>query len=165
MQHLMAVLDRQVDVTRKLISLVPEGKENYAPAPGFMPLGALLRHLGESLGFLKMVVTDGFPSQKDVLEAQTRPPQSATPSEAIQAIEKNYKEFRELSEKMTPDFYNKGIVKTPFMGDAPCWLVLAGGAEHLINHKHQLFIYLKLMGMPVDTGTLYSGVMIEKSKA
>jgi hypothetical protein len=29
--------------------------------------------------------------------------------------------------------------------------------EHFTNHKMQLFTYLKLLGFPVDTGTLYFG--------
>jgi hypothetical protein len=33
--------------------------------------------------------------------------------------------------------------------------LLLGNLEHLINHKHQLFLYLKLMGVPVGTPDLY----------
>ena len=33
--------------------------------------------------------------------------------------------------------------------------VLLGNLEHLINHKHQLFFYLKLLGVPVTTRDLY----------
>jgi len=33
--------------------------------------------------------------------------------------------------------------------------LLLGNLEHLINHKHQLFSYLKQMGVPVATPDLY----------
>jgi uncharacterized damage-inducible protein DinB len=33
--------------------------------------------------------------------------------------------------------------------------LLLGNLEHLINHKHQLFTYLKQMGVPVATPDLY----------
>jgi hypothetical protein len=33
--------------------------------------------------------------------------------------------------------------------------LLLGNLEHLINHKHQLFTYLKLMGVSVATPDLY----------
>jgi hypothetical protein len=33
--------------------------------------------------------------------------------------------------------------------------LLLGNLEHLINHKHQLFMYLKLMGVNVGTPDLY----------
>lgn len=33
--------------------------------------------------------------------------------------------------------------------------VLLGNLEHLLNHKHQLFFYLKLLGVVVTTRDLY----------
>jgi hypothetical protein len=30
-------------------------------------------------------------------------------------------------------------------------------ADHWANHKYQLFFYLKLLGLPVNTMTLYVG--------
>ena len=33
--------------------------------------------------------------------------------------------------------------------------LLLGNLEHLVNHKHQLFSYLKLLGAPVRTPDLY----------
>jgi uncharacterized damage-inducible protein DinB len=33
--------------------------------------------------------------------------------------------------------------------------LLLGNLEHLINHKHQLFVYLKLAGVDVKTADLY----------
>ena len=37
----------------------------------------------------------------------------------------------------------------------PVLTLLLGNLEHLINHKHQLFTYLKLMGVDVNTSDLY----------
>src|SRR6185369_12904661 len=39
-------------------------------------------------------------------------------------------------------------------GEAVMTIVL-GNLEHLINHKYQLFFYLKLMGVEVGTADLY----------
>ena len=33
--------------------------------------------------------------------------------------------------------------------------LLLGNLEHLVNHKHQLFMYLQLMGVPVKSIDLY----------
>ncbi len=41
-------------------------------------------------------------------------------------------------------------------GGEPIMTLLLGNLEHLINHKHQLFTYLKLMGIKVATRDLYS---------
>jgi hypothetical protein len=37
----------------------------------------------------------------------------------------------------------------------PLLTLLLGNLEHLINHKHQLFTYLKQMGVDVNTRDLY----------
>jgi len=39
-------------------------------------------------------------------------------------------------------------------GETPLTLLL-GNLEHLINHKHQLFTYLKLLGVEVTSRDLY----------
>jgi hypothetical protein len=36
-------------------------------------------------------------------------------------------------------------------------LLAVGFLGHFNNHKMQLFIYLKLLGLPVNTETLYGG--------
>ena len=33
--------------------------------------------------------------------------------------------------------------------------ILLANLEHFINHKHQLFFYLKLLGLEVGTAQLY----------
>jgi DinB family protein len=48
------------------------------------------------------------------------------------------------------------LVRTVFVKDGePVVTLLLGNLEHLINHKHQLFTYLKLMGVEVGTRDLY----------
>ncbi|HEY7160337.1 MAG TPA: hypothetical protein VH815_03720, partial [Acidobacteriota bacterium] len=33
--------------------------------------------------------------------------------------------------------------------------ILLGNLEHLLNHKHLLFVYLKLIGQPISSKDLY----------
>jgi hypothetical protein len=47
-------------------------------------------------------------------------------------------------------------VPTVFVpGGEALMTILLGNLEHLINHKYQLFFYLKMLGVPVGTGDLY----------
>jgi hypothetical protein len=47
-------------------------------------------------------------------------------------------------------------VPTVFVPDGePLLTLLLGNLEHLINHKHQLFTYVKQMGIEVSTRDLY----------
>jgi hypothetical protein len=48
------------------------------------------------------------------------------------------------------------VVKTTFVREGESLLtLLLGNLEHLINHKYQLFIYLKLLDIPLSTSDLY----------
>jgi hypothetical protein len=47
-------------------------------------------------------------------------------------------------------------IPTLFVPEGELFLtILLGNLEHLINHKHQLFMHLKLMGVAVETKDLY----------
>jgi hypothetical protein len=48
------------------------------------------------------------------------------------------------------------LIPTVFVaGGEPVLTLLLGNLEHLINHKHQLFVQLKQMGIEVGTADLY----------
>jgi hypothetical protein len=47
------------------------------------------------------------------------------------------------------------MLPTVFAPAESLMTLLLGNLEHLINHKHQLFVYLKLLGVPVATGDIY----------
>lgn len=55
-------------------------------------------------------------------------------------------EDQDLSRRLPTVFVRSG---------EPILTLLLGNLEHLINHKHQLFTYLKLMGIDVRTRDLY----------
>ena len=48
------------------------------------------------------------------------------------------------------------LIPTVFVaGVKPVMTLLLGNLEHSMNHKHQLFTHLKLMGIEVRTRDLY----------
>ena len=47
-------------------------------------------------------------------------------------------------------------VPTVFVKEGePLLTLLLGNLEHVVNHKHQLFTYLKMMGLDVSSADLY----------
>jgi hypothetical protein len=54
------------------------------------------------------------------------------------------------------DFAHK-VVSVPWGMKGKMNRMAASFREHFTNHKMQLFTYLKLLGLPVDTNTLYFG--------
>ncbi len=54
------------------------------------------------------------------------------------------------------DFANK-VVSVPWGWQSKMEQMALDFREHFIHHKMQLFTYLKLLGLPVNTSTLYFG--------
>ena len=52
------------------------------------------------------------------------------------------------------DFANK-VVSVPWGWNCKMERMAIGFLGHFLNHKMQLFTYLKLLGLPVNTETLY----------
>jgi len=47
------------------------------------------------------------------------------------------------------------MLPTVFAAAESIMTLLLGNLEHLINHKYQLFVYLKILGVPVATADIY----------
>lgn len=151
MQHAQAPL-------KGMIEMIPNDKMDWAPAPGFMNIGQVLKHLSENWCFLKMMVTGNFPSQSEAEMAEAMKLENmptCTKAEAIAAMEKDIddtiKFFQEISEE---DFFSK-VISAPWGFKGEIWKAVLMIKEHSTNHKMQLHLYLKLLGLPVHTGTLY----------
>jgi hypothetical protein len=67
---------------------------------------------------------------------------------------KAYGRFIEQGFDLCGDEDFSRMLTTVFATESVTTLLL-GNLEHLINHKYQLFVYLKLLGVPVGTGDIY----------
>jgi len=76
--------------------------------------------------------------------------------DAVQHLHENYEEFKRCIRDLTEDEFSNGIVDSPQLGKVPRWRLAMLTVEHTVNHRAQLFMYLKLLGVKVDTGTLYT---------
>lgn len=141
-----------------LISQVPEDKLEWTP-PGakFMPMGALIRHLAVCPMMISIIVKNQFPDaasmQKMIAENDNH---RATPEEAKNMLQQNLDQALKDLAALSQDDYNNLEVVAPF-GTMKMWRMLLAGSEHLINHKTQLFLYLKMLGRPVGWMNLMRG--------
>jgi hypothetical protein len=143
----------------KMLELVPESKLSWAPGPGFMSLGQLIKHIGENWCLIKMMVTSEWPpsSPEEMAEAmKVENMPCCSKQEAIAAAQKDITDAlayveREVSEQ---DFFNQ-VVTTPWGFKGEVWKGVLMAQEHFLNHKMQLHLYLKMCEAPVSTATLY----------
>jgi hypothetical protein len=146
--------------TVKLISLAPAGKLDWKPGQGnYMNLGQLLHHLSTCPGGLVMAVNNAFPPseafQKFVQEDLKN---TKTPEVAGRELSRGWDEAKAALSRVSEADFQAKMVAVPWGPPMPLWRTCLGMAEHWANHKYQLFFYLKLLGQPVNTMTLYAGM-------
>jgi hypothetical protein len=155
---LLAKIHEQIEGTEHLIGLLPADSLDWAPAiPGAWPVGILLGHLLDCMaGFC--AVLSAFEPQRlahfvSLRELPVNHP--CTPSEASLRIV-TYSAHIDEGFTLLRDQDLGQQIPTVFVQHGESLLtLLLGNLEHLVNHKHQLFTYLKLLGVSVTTPDLY----------
>ncbi len=169
-QLITSEMEETYAVTDKLMGMLNDDDLTWKPATGrnWMTAGQLLEHLTTACGMCcKGFVTGdwGLPEGvdfKDIPGENMLPSAEKMPSvESVAAARKTLAEDRnvglamvqqageeELGSKMMSAPWEQG--KDKLLGKHMLDMV-----DHLSIHKAQLFYYLKLMGRPVDTKSLW----------
>jgi len=157
----VAILDKiheQVDQSGHLVRLLPPDKLDWMPAmPGAWPAGVLLGHLLDCLAGFCAVLSAAEPDRlAHFNELRTLPVNHRCPPEEAAARIAVYRQHIDQGFALLRDADLNRPVSTVFVKHGESLLtLLLGNLEHLINHKHQLFFYLKLMGVGVKSRDLY----------
>jgi hypothetical protein len=145
--------------TESLIRMVSPDKLQWRPGPKFMSLGQLICHLGEGLGaVLSATITGKWPTAEEMEQAmklENMP--SCTVEDALNKLESDKLVLRETLSGISERDFSGKAVSVPWGMQGTIERMAISFLEHFTNHKMQLFIYLKLLGLPVHTGTLYMG--------
>jgi hypothetical protein len=142
-----------------MLKMVPADKLDWKPALNFMSMGQLICHLGDGIGTeLRMVIENSFPK----LEEMSGPPElskfpSCTAEEALAKLEKDKTTLRDILAGVTEEEFATKIVSVPWGWKSNLERMSLDFRDHFVHHKMQLFTYLKLLGLPVNTQTLYFG--------
>jgi hypothetical protein len=155
---LWSKIDEQIERTDHLVAILPEGSLDFVPTiPGCWPTGLLLGHLLECLAGVCAVLCAADPERLRHFE-QLRELSVNHRSGKDEARERIgvYRARIEEGFGLLRDADLSRRVRTVFVSDGePILTLMLGNLEHLINHKHQLFTYLKMMGAEVDSQDLY----------
>jgi len=143
--------------TEKLISMVPADNLKWQPGLMFMSTGQLVCHLSEGIGGgLEMLLVGNWPSMKEMEEGmklENLP--SCSLQEALDKLEKDKKILRRVLDGLSEEDFTNKVVSVPWGWNAKMERMAINFLGHFNNHKMQLFTYLKLLGLPVNTETLY----------
>lgn len=154
---LLSKLEEQIELANHLISLIPPDKLKYKPVPDSLRACDLLGHLLECMaGFcasLYVAKPDGLAHFERLRQLKVN--HCCEVEEARDRIAEYAIHIREGFALLRDDDLGRRI-QTIFVPEGEALLtILLGNLEHLINHKHQLFFYLKMLGVSVATRDLY----------
>jgi uncharacterized damage-inducible protein DinB len=152
-QTLLPEFEQEMANTRKVLERVPDEKWNWKPHEKSGTTGWLAGHVGTVPGWLTMTLTSESLDYAPVDGPSYTPPKIENSKDLLAAFDKEAAEARAALSKASDEDMMKG------------WTLLAGGKEiftmpriacvrgmimnHLIHHRGQLTVYLRLLNVPV----------------
>lgn len=150
---LLPEFDREMGLTRRALERVPDGQFDWKPHPTSMTLGRLAEHLTEMANWATITMT------QDGIEMTTeRPPDYVRPATRAAVLAQ--------FDKYLKDARGNLLQKTDAHFNAP-WKLKSGGKEvftmpkaavmrnfvlnHMIHHRGQLMVYLRMLEVPVPS--------------
>ena len=149
-EALLPELDEEMAKTRKILERVPGDKAEYAPHAKSMPLGRLAPHVAELTGFGLTVLTA---PQLDFSAGSYEPLPFESAEQLVKVLDDGAAKVRAALIN-TPDEAWQENWKLAFEGktlfEASRFLAYRTMfLNHLVHHRAQLGVYLRLIGIPV----------------
>ena len=149
-QSLISELKQEARSTKRILERVPADKFDWKPHEKSMTLGRLASHVAELPSFLNGILTiDDFDFAKGHYQAS----HPKTPEELIDVFQEKLDEVIQTlentsDEKMQADFTLRSgdhvIATMPRLAAAR-----AMAMNHIIHHRGQIAVYLRLLDIPV----------------
>jgi uncharacterized damage-inducible protein DinB len=146
---LLPEFDQEAKTTRTALERVPD-KPDFAPHPNSMPLGRLAPHIAELSGFGLMVLTT---PAVDFSQRSYKPLAFESAAQLVRVFDEGAAKTRAAlvalpdgawGETWTLSFEGRPIFSgTRFLAYRQMFL------NHLVHHRAQLGVYLRLNGVPV----------------
>jgi uncharacterized damage-inducible protein DinB len=158
-QNYLSYFDEMMRPTIPMFRLVPDDKIDWKPSENSFTVGQLMAHMGISIEVYGKGLSSGdwgLVSMREIFIRNRHTP-SLGVEESISLMEKNYAEFNRRMAALTEDEFDHGLVDSPQLGRVPRWRLAMLAVEHIVNHRAELFMYLKSLGVRVNTETLYKG--------
>jgi uncharacterized damage-inducible protein DinB len=149
-QSFISELKYEAASTKRILEKVPEGKFDWKPHEKSMSLGRLASHVAELPGFLHGILTiDDF----DFAKGHYKPSHANTPEELMNVFQQKLDEVVQTlqntsDEKMQANFTLRSgdhVIATVPRKVA----VRSMALNHLIHHRGQIAVYLRLLDVPV----------------
>jgi uncharacterized damage-inducible protein DinB len=157
-ESLLAKIEEQMERAQHLARLIPAGRIDWVPPiEGAWTMGALLGHLLDCAAGFSAALHAARPQKlAHFLKLREMPVNSPAAPDAFEALLGQFRSHIQEGFEGLEDADLSRRIPTLFVPEGETLLtILLGNLEHFINHKRELFVYLKMMGVPVSTRDLY----------
>ncbi|MBL8143674.1 MAG: DinB family protein [Acidobacteria bacterium] len=154
-QSLLPEFDHEMATTRKVLERVPDARANWKPHDKSFSMGALSQHIGTLVGWTTMTMTTTeFDMAPPGQEPMKTPPFTST-ADLLALFDKNVADARAvLAGASDADFVvgwtlkmaGQDLFTIPRIGCVRTWVM-----NHVIHHRAQLSVYLRLNDIPVPS--------------
>jgi hypothetical protein len=154
---LFAKIGEQLERAEHLTALTPVEKLEWRPTPDAFRVCDLVGHLLECMaGFCATLYALHPDDLAHFIGLRELPVNHCCGIEEGLGRMRDYRGHITQGFAVVTDEELSITLPTVFVSEGEQALTLMlGNLEHLINHKYQLFLYLKLLGVQVDTSDLY----------
>jgi uncharacterized damage-inducible protein DinB len=149
---LLLEFDEEVKKTRTMLERVPENKKDFAPHPKSMPLGRLAPHVAELAGFGLTILTT---PELDFAKSSIKPLPFESTAQLVKALDEGAAQARTALKNTRDEAWTENW-KLSFGGKP----IFSGSRflayrqmflNHLVHHRAQLGVYLRLNEKPVPS--------------
>lgn len=148
-QSLLKELEAEAPATRRCLERVPEGLYDYKPHEKSMLMGYLALLMADMIRWLNVAAETGEIDFKNWERIEPK-----TTTERLKYFDGNLAKARQIFSKMSDEDLAKPF--TLRNGDAVIWTLSRGDCvastiNHLVHHRGQLTVYLRLNDIPVPS--------------
>jgi uncharacterized damage-inducible protein DinB len=145
-------LERELTVTRRVLEAMPEEKFGWTPHEKSMTVARLASHVADLPQWIQMTLAQ---DELDMAAMPPPPPPSPNRKELLERFDRHVAALREAVARFDMANFNKPwsmrqgqevVVTRPRATVYRVWCL-----NHMINHRAQLCLYLRLLNVPVPT--------------
>jgi len=152
-EHLIFALRAVGQSASTLLGLCPRDKLAFRPGEGMRSLGELADHFAAQ-PLVDLAVLQGNPAE--VTETIEETLHSARPEEWVEIFERGIRAVVEYFESLTEEEFATLATRAHYGSSHPQSVWLLDLINHVYHHRGQLYVYLKMLGLPVDVEHLYT---------
>ena len=147
---LIAELENEAQVTRKILERVPAEKFDWKPHEKSMTMGRLATHVAEMHGWTTMTVEQ---PELDFAKMDYKPFEPKSTAELVEHFEKAYTgaidSLKKASDEIWSEPWSLRNAETIYFTMPRIATIRSMVFNHIVHHRDQLSVYLRLNDIPV----------------